>query len=811
MDSVLYGAIIGKIQQMKGKPLDFVNGVLYFRKNSNALPIANDIRIRKDSQFLYFERYNGSTWEYVAKAGGSLITDKINLQGEFGRIENEAPNGDINNVWRLTSNPNGNEFGSSNKKIWLTANGKDGFILSYAGNWHDTYIQNNSTEELTGNLFEKVFIADENVELEYFAHNLYAETKAKVTIKDVVEDRIIYETMNDAEFIETGGTLLKDYATNATTGLINVRLKHVAYLVKNREYKITIKTSTSGYKGYETFPFLVNRGKLYIDEKIASREWVQETNSYKRAETDSIFYLKGNSIEIGSIRAIVIDGKINYQELKESGWDIANVQDVKLGERGLLSERLDALENAREFKGAFDASGSITQLNNAQTGYYWIVSVAGTIGDKTLGINDMVICHTAITSPTDFTNFAIIPSTINTMTGATASFDGTSGLVPKPLAGYQNKVLFGDGTFKSVPLVDVENNFTATQKFSLIDIYNWKGGITRLQANNILEAGSLSAFTLPNGGGTLARTSDIPVIATETPSKILTATSALGASLKYAKEDHVHGLDLATQSTQGAMSATDKVKLDSFTAMDSTLPQDLSSNLVSSAGTSTKPARIDHVHKINHPQFGYDLTTTSTPKQIYIDKFLTSSTSSATINVNNIPWVYANIDQAERSLPYWIQELSTFFKNLENDYHFDQLIGGIPANFSIPYGSFGVIPSASTDMDNATSTGTANFGGEYFEFIVGRNPSKTEIYTFAFTFGLQSNSSTYDSTALYPFRFIYQTTRGATSHNFSGTAMSSITTTTPRCTARATSFNTGQFSTSSFPLMYEPITLEIDK
>ncbi|GAA0115290.1 hypothetical protein [Clostridium senegalense] len=811
MDSVLYGAIIGKIKQMQGKPLDFVNGVLYFRKDSNTIPVANDIRIRKDSQFLYFERYNGSTWEYVAKAGGSLITDKINLQGEFGRIENEAPNGDINNVWRLTSNPNGNEFGSSNKKIWLTANGKDSFILSYASDWHDTYIQNNATEELTGNLFEKNFTADENVELEYFAHNLYAETKAKVIIKDIAEDRIIYETMNDAEFIETGGTLLKDYATNATTGLINARLKHVAYLVKDREYKITIKTSTSGYKGYEGFPFLVNRGKLYIDEKIASREWVQETNSYKRSSTDSIFYLKGNSVEVGSIRAIVIDGKINYQELKENGWDIANVQDVKLGERGLLSERLDALENAREFKGAFDASGSITQLNNAQTGYYWIVSVAGTIGDKTLGINDMIICHTAIATPTDFTNFAIIPSTINTMTGATLIQDGTSGLVPKPLAGQQDKVLLGNGTWVSVPRVETPNNWSEKNKFisQQIEICNnfINGGIAQLSAGNVPN-GVTSTYYFPLGGGTLAKQTDIPIIATEIPNKIATA-SALGSSLKYAKEDHVHGLDLATQSTQGAMSSTDKVKLDSFTAMDSTLPQDLSSNSASSAGTSNKPARVDHVHKINHPQFGYDLTTTSTPKQIYIDKFLTSGITSTTISINNIPWVYSNIDQAERSLPYWIQELSTFFKNLENDNQFDQLIGAIPSNFSIPYGSWGVSPNSSTDMDNAIVQGSGNYASEFFEFIVGKNATGTEIYSFAFTFA-SLIGSTYDTTVAHPFRIIYQTSRNVGNPNFQNNAVSAISNAVPRCSQRPTSYVTSTYG-GGFPIMYEPITIEINK
>ena len=41
--------------------------------------------------------------------------------------------------------------------------------------------------------------------------------------------------------------------------------------------------------------------------------------------------------------------------------------------------------------------------------------------------------------------------TVDVMEGATASTDGESGLVPQPLAGDEGKVLFGDGTFKDLP------------------------------------------------------------------------------------------------------------------------------------------------------------------------------------------------------------------------------------------------------------------------------------------------------------------------------------------------------------------------
>lgn len=209
-----------------------------------------------------------------------------------------------------------------------------------------------------------------------------------------------------------------------------------------------------------------------------------------------------------------------------------------------------------------------------------------------------------------------------------------------------------------------------------------------------------------------------------------------------------------------------------------------------------------------HTKRGYDLTVNTQPQAVYRDKFLTSGLSTATITASNIPWVYTNIDAAESSLPYWIQELTTFFKNLENDTQFDQIIGGIPANFSIPQGSWGVAPNGGTDMDNQIGS-TTTYASESFEFIVGRNNAATEVYTFGFTFSQFANA-TYDTTALNPFRIIYQTTRGASS-GFNGQTISGISNGIPRCTARSSSFTVSSYLSTGFPLMYEPIVLEINK
>lgn len=51
--------------------------------------------------------------------------------------------------------------------------------------------------------------------------------------------------------------------------------------------------------------------------------------------------------------------------------------------------------------------------------------------------------------------FKEIVSTKDVMKGATSSGEGSAGLVPKPVAGDNERVLFGDGTFKAVPVPDI--------------------------------------------------------------------------------------------------------------------------------------------------------------------------------------------------------------------------------------------------------------------------------------------------------------------------------------------------------------------
>lgn len=236
-------------------------------------------------------------------------------------------------------------------------------------------------------------------------------------------------------------------------------------------------------------------------------------------------------------------------------------------------------------------------------------------------------------------------------------------------------------------------------------------------------------------------------------------------------------------------------------------------SLTSTSKTSPLSANQGRVLKelidaIVHTRMGYDLVPSTAPRGVLRDTFLTSGLNTTQIAAANVPWVFAGIDDAERSLPFWIQKISTFFKNLENDTQFDQLIGGIPQNFAIPLGAWGVSPNAGSDMDNAIGSSTT-YGTEYFELIVGRNVASTEIYTFGFNIA-QFSPATYDAGQVpNPFRILYQTVRGG--NLTPSQTMTGISLAFPRCTARTTPLLCSSINTAAFPVMFEPIAIEINK
>jgi hypothetical protein len=257
----------------------------------------------------------------------------------------------------------------------------------------------------------------------------------------------------------------------------------------------------------------------------------------------------------------------------------------------------------------------------------------------------------------------------------------------------------------------------------------------------------------------------------------LAASAAIGTSERLARQDHVHPLPpVASTSAAGLMSAGDKAKLDA-------------------AGVYAK--------------CGFDFTVSTNPTRVYRDLIWCSSQSGATVQAANVPWVVADQADADRLAAYWIQQLTTFFKDLENDSSYDQLIGAIPSASGIAsklaVGTVAVAPSPSTDMDNNVSFGTfLNYGGEWFELVVGANAAGTVLYTMWFNIALSAGSSS-DAPAMYPFRMIFQTTPNQTLSSFPATAIGAISGAAPRTTARTTSFTS---PSGAFLLCAEPVSVE---
>jgi len=257
----------------------------------------------------------------------------------------------------------------------------------------------------------------------------------------------------------------------------------------------------------------------------------------------------------------------------------------------------------------------------------------------------------------------------------------------------------------------------------------------------------------------------------------LAASAAIGTSARLARQDHVHPLPpVASTSAAGLMSAADKARLDA------------------AAG---------------YAKCGFDFTVSTNPTRVYRDLIWCSSQSGATVQAANVPWVVADQADADRLAAYWIQQLTTFFKDLENDNCYDQLIGAIPSASGIAsklaVGTVAVAPSASTDMDNIFSfASSSTYAGEWFELVVGANAAGTVLYTMWFNIALVAPSSG-DASSMYPFRMVFQTAPDQSLSSFPTTAVGSIASVAPRTTARATSFTA---AVSAFLLCAEPVSVE---
>lgn len=216
--------------------------------------------------------------------------------------------------------------------------------------------------------------------------------------------------------------------------------------------------------------------------------------------------------------------------------------------------------------------------------------------------------------------------------------------------------------------------------------------------------------------------------------------------------------------------------------------------------------------EIPYYKMGADFTTSTIPTRVFRDKMWFSGTAAGvrTWTPSQIPWVYTDITAAELACIYWVQELMTFFKGLENDNNWDQVIGAIAASITPRITGNLQTPDGGTDMDNAVILGAAAsqlYASEWFELIVGRNPAGTELYTMSFTVASVSTATpTTNIDMLYPFRIIWQTTRGAAMAGFNGQAAVASSASVPKCTQYTTAGVT--IPAAGFPIWAVPVSIE---
>lgn len=524
------------------------------------------------------------------------------------------------------------------------------------------------------------------------------------------------------------------------------------------------------------------------------------------------------------------------------------------------ADRIDAsaIKNldAGGYVGTINFAGDLTQFNNASKQNYWKAAIAGTLGGAVFQVGDQLVCkQTVIGTPpnlTDSSYWTINPNTnaiatptlagmIKTVDGLAVTADGSTSVK----AGYGLKFDGSKTLAVDPPNIDV----TTFLKADLLVSGIYKGGLdgsstlstlaNAVKGNwwNVSAAvtisgtvfavgdqlwcsatvagipANLTSFVRVPSTSAQATTTAFGTVKMGSLTPVANGTASVGSSLAMAREDHAHPVTPdVTITVNGLMLATDKVKLNGFSPLSTTLP--LVNATTAVAGTSAVPARVDHVHPVRYDKCGLDFTTSTLPLRTFRDYVWCSAQAGASVVGDNVPWVVGSQADADLLAVYWLQQLTTFFKNLENDKQWDALIGGIPTASSLANrlssGTFAVAPSSATDMDNnlVLSPAAANYGAEWFELVIaskaGANP---EYYTMWFTVGSSSvSTATSVSPDIFqPFSMYFQTTVNQTITAIGTVPMTGISGSPPRTTART---GTWTPAASAFLLCAEPITIE---
>lgn len=257
----------------------FDSQILYFKGTSLTSPANFDFRMRRVNTKLRLEQWQTDAWVLVTEFG-SFATDTVALEGFIKAIFDTV--GNLNyNIWSESATPNGQRYGDTRRMTFIGAIDANGLRLIYPGTEATFSVESVDTTNLTGTSFTKTFTYNgANMLIDEADLNMYSSTKARLTIRDTGDTsidplgRIVYQTMNDADYLDTGGVQLEDKDDESTTGEITVNLRNPGFLIQGRTYQGVIETTASGFKGSTSFPFVNLRGNLIVEEIVATRDWI---------------------------------------------------------------------------------------------------------------------------------------------------------------------------------------------------------------------------------------------------------------------------------------------------------------------------------------------------------------------------------------------------------------------------------------------------------------------------------------------------------------------------------------------------------
>lgn len=268
-------------------PEEVAQGIIL--KSYEDTPSNGDLRLKKTGNKLYFEQYISGSWK-KNQSIGSLETALIQLNQDYSGghsdvigIENIENLGEIDqrgeNIWRLSSTPDGMEYGNNHKKLFLSSITHDDTKLVIPSDSY-TYQINTSFAETspaaTSYEWTQTFPGDKPFFVTTFSADLVTTAEGRLIITDIVDDRVIYKSTGDAAFLIGEGVQIP-------AGYISETLVHPLYLIPEREYKYRIEFDVATQlKGSTISSVFVPHSEAvghYIDTKIfvAQDAWSAKT------------------------------------------------------------------------------------------------------------------------------------------------------------------------------------------------------------------------------------------------------------------------------------------------------------------------------------------------------------------------------------------------------------------------------------------------------------------------------------------------------------------------------------------------------